>query len=93
MLSPRPSSLCSKRKLPGSPSMVWFFARDEELLRIEATHETSGPFVLTIYGKEGQTQRETFGSEAACHLRLEQLEQRLRAEAWTLRIVTPLRPR
>jgi hypothetical protein len=71
--------------------MVWFFAREAELLRIEATHDASGASVPTIYRKDGSTQSETFTSEAACHLRLERLEQQLRAKAWTLRIVAPLR--
>ena len=71
--------------------MVWFFAREAELLRIEATHDTSGTFVLTIYRTDGPTQKETFTSEAACHLRLEQLERQLRADAWMLRVVASLR--
>jgi hypothetical protein len=71
--------------------MVWFFAREAELLRIEATHDASGAFILTLYRADGQKQRETFTSEAACHLRLEQMEQQLRADSWTLRMVCPLR--
>ena len=72
--------------------MVWFFERDAELLRIETTHnQASGAFVLTVYRKDGKTQTERFASEAACHGRLERLEQQLRADRWSLRMVCPLR--
>lgn len=62
--------------------MLWFFERENEILRIDTTHEPAGQFVLTIHQSNTTQQVERFASKPALQKRLEALERQPLAERW-----------
>ena len=73
--------------------MIWFFERENELLRIETSYDrVTGVFLCRIRRQDGSEQVEQFSSEAVCQQRFTSLDRQLRAEHWTLRQVEPLTP-
>jgi hypothetical protein len=74
------------RHRPINLSMIWFFERSGELLRIETRHERdAGLYVITLHPVEGDPTVEVFRHRKRFQARLDALEQELRADQWVSR--------
>jgi hypothetical protein len=64
--------------------MLWFFQRDNQVLRLETRIDTvTGAYVVVIEWADRPPETERYTDLDAYEARLRALEQRLEAEHWT----------
>ena len=63
--------------------MLWFFERDDELVRLETRYDNkTSEIVVTVHWPDGRDQTQRFGDEETCRDWLVVVEQSLRHARW-----------